>query len=49
MLNVSLKPYHPCQHDVIVDIPIVRCRLERVIERVNGEFQNPIDDFLQSA
>jgi DNA invertase Pin-like site-specific DNA recombinase len=26
-----------------------RSRLERVIERLNGEFQNPIDHFLQSA
>ena len=22
MLNVSLKPYHPRQHDVVIDIPI---------------------------
>jgi hypothetical protein len=31
------------------DARFERSRLERVIERLNGEFQNPIDHFLQSA
>jgi hypothetical protein len=31
------------------DARFERSRPERVIDRLNGEFQNPIDHFLQSA